>query len=118
LKILWVMVSHCLYEETPLEAIQAALPTAIPLDGMREADKNAALKKLCKAIKAAWLTYERPKINAALHGSKVKRKMANFRVLAAPARRRIEVFVRADNSGDWYHQGATLTGQMTRTCYF
>src|ERR1041385_1795083 len=26
LKVLWVMVSHCLYEETPLEAIQAALP--------------------------------------------------------------------------------------------
>src|ERR1051326_8121963 len=27
LEILWVLVSHCLYEETPLQPIQAALPT-------------------------------------------------------------------------------------------
>src|SRR5437016_2998389 len=32
LEILWVLVSHCLYEVTPLQPIQAALPIATPLE--------------------------------------------------------------------------------------
>ncbi|MGO9201282.1 MAG: toll/interleukin-1 receptor domain-containing protein [Limisphaerales bacterium] len=118
LKVLWVLVSHCLYEETPLGTFQAAVPPTTPLDGMRSAEKNAALKKLCEAIKKASLAYERPVIDPALNGRKVQQRAENLRVLASPARRRVELFVRADSSGDWYHQGPIREGQAGRTCWF
>jgi len=118
LTVLWAMVSDCLYEETPLQAIQAVIPSAIPLEGMREVEKNAALKAICLAIKVAWLAYERPVINPVLNGAKVQRRMENLRVLACPARRRVEVFVRPDNSNDWYHQGPILEGHVGLTCNF
>jgi len=118
LKVLWVLVSDCLYKETPFEPIQAALPTSAPLEGMRDAERSAALRRLCEKMKAAWLEYERPLINPALAGVRVKRKMENLPVLKSPARRRVEVFVRADNSADWYHQGPIREGQAGRTCYF
>lgn len=116
-KVLWVLVSDCLYKETALERIQAALPTSAPLEGMREAERSAALRGLCEQMKAAWLAYERPVINPALNGMRVRRKMENLAVLKSPARRRVEVFVRADNSGDWYHQGPIREGQVGRTCF-
>jgi hypothetical protein len=118
LTVLWAMVSHCLYEETPLQAIQAVIPPAIPLEGMREVEKNAALKAICLAIKSAWLSYECPVINPALNGAKVQRRMENLHVLASPARRRVEVFVRADNTNAWYHQGPILEGRVALTCNF
>ena len=84
-----------------MQAIEAVIPPAIPLEGMREVEKNAALKAICLAIKSAWLSYECPVINLALNGAKVQRRMENLRVLASPARRRVEVFVRADNTNAW-----------------
>ena len=118
LRLLWVMVSHCLYEETPLGPIQALLPTEAPLEAMGESDKNAALKRMCNAIKKALLDYERPTINPALNGLQVQRRMENLRVLASSARRRVEIFVRPDNSNDWYHQGPILAGRSNLTCHF
>jgi len=42
--VVWVLVSHCAYEVTPLAPIQAALPPETPLDDMSEPKKKAALK--------------------------------------------------------------------------
>ena len=44
LEVVWVLVSHCAYEVTPLAPIQAALPPETPLDDMSEPKKKAALK--------------------------------------------------------------------------
>jgi len=117
LRVLWVMLSHCLYEETPLQELQAALPTDPPLDALSESKKNQALKVLCQKMKQSWLDYERPKINANLGGKKVHPK-ENVQVLSSPATRRVEVFVRPDNSPDWYHQGSIPDGHVSRMCHF
>jgi hypothetical protein len=47
LELVWVLVSHCLYEATPLAPIQAAFPLKTPLEDMSEPKKKAALKAVC-----------------------------------------------------------------------
>jgi hypothetical protein len=118
LVVLWVLVSDCLYKNTPLKPIQAALPTKEPLEAMSKAGASAALKTLCEKIEDVWMKSEHPKLNLALHGKKVQQKMIDLKILASPARRRTEIFVRADNTPDWYHQGPILQGHETRTCHF
>jgi hypothetical protein len=118
LALLWVLVSPCLWEETPLQSIQAALPTAIALQEMPEAKRSAALKQFCQQIGRAWKSSETPTLNPELNGMKVSRKVENLKVLSRPATRRTEVFVRPDNTDDWYHQGPVLPGGVSRTCYF
>jgi hypothetical protein len=118
LTVLWVLISHCLYEETPLLPIQAALPTSTPLEDMSEAKRSAAWKNLCAQVAKAWRDAERPKIDQSLNGKKVPRKAENLKILASPATRRAEVFIRPDNSDDWYHQGAIPAGRVACTCYF
>jgi hypothetical protein len=118
LEILWFLVSHCLYEKSPLQPIQAALPTSKPLEDMTEANRSAALKILCQHIERAWMASETPKLDASLGGRKVQKKMEALQLLRRPASRRTEIFIRADNSGDWYHQGAVLPGNVSHTCHF
>jgi len=118
LTVLWVLVSECLYKKTPLREIQAALPTSTPLEAMSKANRSTALKTLCEKIDSAWSQSEPPKLNLSLHGKKVQQKMENLKILARPATRRTEIFIRSDNSGDWYHQGPVLPGHDTRTCHF
>ena len=118
LPVLWILVSQCLYENTPLGAIQAALPTAISLEEMQEAKRGAALKTLCRKAEAAWKASERPSMALALQGRKVQFKMEMLKLLTRPTMRRAEVFVRADRSNDWYHTGAVLPGSVGCTCYF
>jgi hypothetical protein len=115
LKVLWVLVSHCLWEETPVETLQAALSPSIALKDMPESKCDAELKKLCGTIKDA---FEQPALNTALNGLRITRKMENLKLLLRPCTRRAEVFVRADNTGDWYHQGCIEAGQQRCTCYF
>lgn len=115
LKVVWVLVSHCLWEETPLEKIQAVLPTSVALQDMSESSVSAALKKISLAVKEG---FDQPAIDPALNGRPMAQKVENLKLLSRPCTRRVEVFVRADNSGDWYHQGAIEAGQQTRTCYF
>ena len=52
-KIVWVPVRACLWQETPIEAYQAAHDPAKPLASLSEADQDSALVTICKAIKAA-----------------------------------------------------------------
>jgi hypothetical protein len=118
LPVLWVLVSDCLYEGTPLESIQAALPTSSPLEAMSPADRSRALKNLCGQIERAWRESETPKLNMARAGQKVQRRMENFQVLASPAKRRVEIFVRCEISANWYHQGAVLSGHRSLLCHF
>ena len=44
LEVLWVLVSDCLYKQTPLQPIQAALPTSPTLEAMSKAARSTALK--------------------------------------------------------------------------
>jgi hypothetical protein len=118
LAVVWVLVSECLYDGTAIETIQAALPTNTPLEAMPTAAKNKALKDLCGQIDRAWKASENPKLNVAYEGKKVRQMMDNFQLLAYPANRRVEIFVRPDNSAHCYHQGAILAGQRSLRCYF
>ena len=63
LRVLWIPVSDCLHEKTPIAAYQAVHPPAIPLDGLRRtADRNKALKAIAleidKALKAIALDFD------------------------------------------------------------
>jgi hypothetical protein len=118
LAVLWVLVSQCLYEETPLQPMQAALPTSSPLEEMSEAKRSAAWKNLCGQVAKAFRNAERPKLDQSLNGKAMQRKAENLKILTFPATRRAEVFVRPDNSDDWYHQGAIPAGRVACTCYF
>ncbi|HEX4962727.1 MAG TPA: toll/interleukin-1 receptor domain-containing protein [Thermoanaerobaculia bacterium] len=51
--LLWVPVSPCLHEHTPLAEIQAAHNPARPLNTLSEAECDVALKEICKKIHAA-----------------------------------------------------------------
>jgi|SRR5579862_1869342 len=115
LKVMWVLISHCLWEETDLEKIQAVLPTSVALADMSESTSSSALKKICQAIKEG---FEKPALDPALDGLPVAQKVANFKLLLRPCTRRAEVFIRADNSGDWYHQGGIEAGKQHCTCQF
>jgi TIR domain-containing protein len=53
LKILWVYVSYCLWEETPLADYQAAHAIGRSLDDMSEAEAKKVLAEVCRRIKAA-----------------------------------------------------------------
>ena len=53
LVILWVYISHCLYDETEIERYQAANEISKPLDSLTPSELNAVLVDVCKTIKAA-----------------------------------------------------------------
>jgi hypothetical protein len=54
LRILWIPVSQCLYERTPIVDYQAAHPPGKPLDSLkRSSEINTALKQIALAIEAA-----------------------------------------------------------------
>jgi hypothetical protein len=53
LVILWVYISHCLYDETLLAAYQASNEIAKPLDRLTPGQQNAVLADICRKIKAA-----------------------------------------------------------------
>jgi hypothetical protein len=118
LTIIWVPVSPCLHEETPLSSLQAALPPGETIEEMPKGKRDAAWKKVCQKVKDALIAREKPAINAVLGGRKFSRKVQDLQVLSRPATRRTDVFIGADNSEDWYHQGAILPGKMKLTCYF
>jgi predicted acylesterase/phospholipase RssA len=48
--ILWIAVSHCNYEITPLKYIQCANDPEKPLDQLSEADQKQEFKKICNTI--------------------------------------------------------------------
>jgi hypothetical protein len=118
LTIIWVPVSPSLHEETPLGSLQAALPAGKTIREMPKGERDAAWKKVCQRVKEALIARETPAINTALEGTKVPRRVENLQVLSRSATRRTEVFIRADNSAEWYHQGPILAGKMKLTGHF
>jgi HEAT repeat protein len=53
LKIIWVLVSSCLYDETEIREYQAAHNVSQPLDCLTVARRNQVLTEICREIKAA-----------------------------------------------------------------
>jgi hypothetical protein len=53
LRILWVYISHCLYDETEIERYQAANEISKPLDSLTPSEQNRVLADVCRNIKAA-----------------------------------------------------------------
>jgi TIR domain len=53
LVILWVYISHCLYDETEIERYQAANEISKPLDSLTPSEQNRVLADVCRKIKAA-----------------------------------------------------------------
>jgi len=52
-KIIWIPIAYCLYDETEIGEYQAVHNPNQPLDTLSSAELNQALVKICKAIKAA-----------------------------------------------------------------
>ncbi len=50
LRILWVHVSSCLYEETPIVHYQAAHDISKPLDSLSKPTRNKVLAEICREI--------------------------------------------------------------------
>jgi hypothetical protein len=65
LVILWVYISHCLYDETEIEHYQAANEISKPLDSLTPSEQNRVLVDVCRKIKAAATpkSRRRPKLN-------------------------------------------------------
>lgn len=53
LTVLWVYISYCLYEETPIKSYQAAHRLLKPLQRFGAAKQKEVLKQVCQAIKKA-----------------------------------------------------------------
>lgn len=53
LKILWVPLSSCAYEQTPIAEYQAVIDPARPLDMLTPAEQNQKLVDICKKIEEA-----------------------------------------------------------------
>jgi hypothetical protein len=117
-EFLWVLISDCLWTRTPLDPLKAANKVKHPIDQFSIADQQTAWRKVVEKVDEAWQRYERPKINAALSGKDMNRVEENLHVLAAPARRKTEVFVYSENAMRWWHVGSILPGQRHCTCYF
>jgi hypothetical protein len=118
IEFMWVLVSDCLWKHTPLSELQAAHPVKEPLDHLSPAKQKTAWRMVVEKIDDAWRRYQRPKINTALNGHKVFREEPNFHVLAAPARRRTEVFVYGEEAKQWWHVGAIPAGKTHCKVYF
>jgi TIR domain len=53
LVILWVYISHCLYDETEIKHYQAANEISKPLDSLTSSEQNRVLADVCRKIKVA-----------------------------------------------------------------
>ena len=49
-KLIWVAVRHCMYEHTPLESVLAVNDPAKPLDSLKGAKRDKAIKEVCEQI--------------------------------------------------------------------
>ena len=51
-KIAWVLLGQCLYEETPIVEYQATFDPKNPLDGMTDSARRSAWAAVCREVKA------------------------------------------------------------------
>jgi hypothetical protein len=63
LKIIWVPISDCLWQETDIANYQSAYPPDTPLDSLQEWEVNKALVKICREIKQALYPEPEPETN-------------------------------------------------------
>ena len=49
-RIVFALVSHCLWKETPLNEIQFAHDTDTPLDSLSDSERNGAIVKICEQL--------------------------------------------------------------------
>jgi hypothetical protein len=117
LRILWVRLTPCYFEATPLRDIQAAAGMPKPLNGMGDFGWMEALCKVCDEIDTILRKIETPTINSTLKNRPVRQKEPALQVLAKPAPRETEVLVYAGNAY-WYTQSRIPKGSMTATCWF
>ncbi|NER29534.1 MAG: SUMF1/EgtB/PvdO family nonheme iron enzyme [Symploca sp. SIO1C4] len=66
LKIIWIYLSYCLYEETEIEAYQAAHNLSRPLDDLTTSQQNKVLRDICQAIKKESLAPPKPTVHQPL----------------------------------------------------
>jgi hypothetical protein len=52
-KILWLLLSSCLYNETPLGLYQAVHDISVPLGTLSLSEQDKALTQICEEIKSA-----------------------------------------------------------------
>jgi hypothetical protein len=117
LKVLWVKLTPCKSDVTPLADVQAAAGVPAPLNSMNEYGWMAAFCKVCDDIDDIVKKIETPIINRALEGRAVRQKEIALQVLAKPAWRQTEVLVYPGN-GLWYAQSRIAKGNTTANCWF
>ncbi len=107
-KLLWVLVSPCLHEYSPLRHIQAALEPLRPLSKLRGADRQEALVSISRAVVEA-LAPEAPDLAPlgvqTLGAEEISTEMAD-----RPPYRGIEVFRTED--ADLFFGRTTLTAHL------
>jgi hypothetical protein len=114
IQILWIRLTPCLFEVTPLRKIQAAGGMPEPLNKMTDYEWMEVLCKVCGQVDGIVKKIETPVINRELTGRIVQRVEPALQVLAEPATRETEVLV---YSGDgWHTQIRIAQGSMTTKC--
>ena len=116
-EILWVRLTPCKFDVTPLSGIQGVAGFPSPLNSMNEYAWMAALCKVCDDVDSIVKDLETPVINPTLKDRKVKQKEISLQAPAKPAWRETEVLVYPGN-GFWYTQGRIAKGKTTATCWF
>lgn len=119
LELIWVLVSDCLWEHSQLNDIKAANDINKPIDSLSAPQQKTAWKAVGKQLHEALKRYERPHLVSSLNGSTVNRREPELKVLARPARRRTEIFVRPHGSDQfWWHQYSIPRGKRNASCTF
>ena len=114
-KILWIRLTPCYFQITPLEHIQAAGGMAKPLNQMTEFEWMEVFCKVCGDIDAIVKKFENPVINSDLNNRSLARVQKNLTVLEKPAYRETEVLI---YSGDgWHTQSRVAKGAKTADCW-
>jgi hypothetical protein len=112
IKILWVRLTPCLYQLTPLDRPQAAAGFPDPLNKMTEYGWMEAFCSVCDQIDKIVREIETPVINSGLKGKILQREQPNLQVLAKPATRDTEVLI---FSGDGWHTQQRIPKGSTKT---
>lgn len=114
--LIWVPLSPCNFEISPIRKLQTKFDPKQPLNSMGQFAYESALKQLCADIDDVVRVHETPKINKALENRAFKRDEKKLHVLSAPALRETEILVYSGD-GNWYTQGKVPKGSMEAHCW-
>jgi hypothetical protein len=99
--VLWVRLTPCLHNKTPLRHLQAAAGMEKPLISMARNEWMEALCHVCEQLDEVIKKFETPVINEELNNQRFARIQTGLKVLAKPAYRKTEVLL---FSGDGWHR--------------